>query len=860
MESQLKEAYEKIAEYTAFYTGGDIYWTNDGAQVLCQCNDVVHVVDVDSTSCQLVIGKTKEDEEEDTIYTFSVSNKNVNVVSAHKSGLIKLWSMQDGALLKKWRSGHKGAVARLAFDIEDEYIASGGSEGIIRLWDLKHHTCTNSLRGAMGVFSVLKFHTSASQHLVFGAADDSKIRSWNFKTGKEHLIFSGHFSKVTSLNFTLDNKYMISSGRDKVLILWDLIEGKAMRTLPVYESIEGAVILPLTFKIPNFQKKLATEGIYVACAGDKGKVKVWNIQTSRLMYEQSHTLVSVASEDGGLAVTNLLFNEKCNALGVVTADHNIIIHNLETFDCVKQMIGFSDEILDLIFVNKHEDHIVVATNSPDLKYYNLETMNCQIIKGHTDIVLSLACFPTKPDLFVSCSKDNSVRLWTVNSNNTVICVGVGTKHTASVGSVFTTQISEAFFVSAGQDNCLKIWAVPKTFALGEERIKSIRSELAHQMDINCVAVSPNDKMIATGSQDKTAKLWSQDLSLLGILKGHRRGVWCVKFSPVDQVVATCSADCSIKLWSIADLSCLKTFEGHESSVLKIEFLTKGQQIISSGADGLLKLWNIKTSECKMSLDNHDGKVWSLAINKDETLIITGGSDSKLVKWKDVTVERKEALAKERERIVLEEQNLTNLVHDKKYVKALIIALRLERPLHALKIINKLLLAHQNLNDVLDKLNQTQKEVLTKFAMEWNTNSKSYYAAQERSYVNLLATLVKAQQTRVASCAGAAFLNDIGEKQLSVIVEFSRDVGVLRTARTFPYLPQSRLKMSPKWRLIISLVLVTVDYVRGQAIKPSNQSLDTLDSTLSVPNVVIRRREPSAVPCPKSSVTAEVGSS
>lgn len=77
-------------------------------------------------------------------------------------------------------------------------------------------------------------------------------------------------------------------------------------------------------------------------------------------------------------------------------------------------------------------------------------------------------------------------------------------------------------------------------------------------DVNSVAISPNDRLVVSGSQDRTAKLWSlPDMSLLGVFRGHSRGVWCVQFSPVDQVVATASADGSIKLWGIHDFSCLK---------------------------------------------------------------------------------------------------------------------------------------------------------------------------------------------------------------------------------------------------------------------------------------------------------------
>lgn len=93
-------------------------------------------------------------------------------------------------------------------------------------------------------------------------------------------------------------------------------------------------------------------------------------------------------------------------------------------------------------------------------------------------------------------------------------------------------------------------------------------------DVNSVAVSPNDKLLASGSQDRTAKLWSLagegTMGLLGVFRGHRRGVWAVCFSPVDQVLATTSADGTTKLWSLQDFSCLKV--GHEiKSAYIIEF-------------------------------------------------------------------------------------------------------------------------------------------------------------------------------------------------------------------------------------------------------------------------------------------------
>ena len=50
--------------------------------------------------------------------------------------------------------------------------------------------------------------------------------------------------------------------------------------------------------------------------------------------------------------------------------------------------------------------------------------------------------------------------------------------------------------------------------------------MAHQKYINTVRVSPNDKFIATSSQDKTIKIWEAgSLNLKTTLSGHKKGVW-----------------------------------------------------------------------------------------------------------------------------------------------------------------------------------------------------------------------------------------------------------------------------------------------------------------------------------------------
>jgi U3 small nucleolar RNA-associated protein 13 len=60
-----------------------------------------------------------------------------------------------------------------------------------------------------------------------------------------------------------------SCGRDRVIILWNLQSGTTVRTLPVFESLEGLILLPQKFRLPGYKKKIKG-GIHVAAAGERG--------------------------------------------------------------------------------------------------------------------------------------------------------------------------------------------------------------------------------------------------------------------------------------------------------------------------------------------------------------------------------------------------------------------------------------------------------------------------------------------------------------------------------------------------------------------------------------------------------------
>jgi WD40 repeat protein len=207
------------------------------------------------------------------------------------------------------------------------------------------------------------------------------------------------------------------------------------------------------------------------------------------------------------------------------------------------------------------------------------------------------------------------------------------------GSVLSVAYSPNgwMLASGSEDGTAKIWEI----ASGKERV----SFDCQTESVSSVIFSPNGKLLATAGYSNVVTLWD-------IETGQRNAVlqakgYVVAFSRDGQMLAVggrTSGSGTVALCSADTGKIQRRFKGHEaalhSEVQALAFSPNGKMLASASNDGTIKLWDVATGEERVTLVGHTGFVYTVAFDAMGRFIASGGND-KCVKLWDVPVPTRE---------------------------------------------------------------------------------------------------------------------------------------------------------------------------------------------------------------------------
>lgn len=228
---------------------------------------------------------------------------------------------------------HDAPVHTCVVDPTSTYLASGSADGVVKVWNILGGFVTHVFKGHGGVVSALLFSypqdrssvvRNDTMHLI-SASVDTRIRIFNLTEGsstssgggKPEAVLDGHVSVPRGLDVSQDGRWLVSGGRDSVVLIWDLhakasssaypkpkkkneakqakqvLTPKLVNTITVLERVEAVGILHS--QDGEEEPKLETLEFYTG--GEKGVVKVWNAKSATVTQQLGSEHQDTHSED-----------------------------------------------------------------------------------------------------------------------------------------------------------------------------------------------------------------------------------------------------------------------------------------------------------------------------------------------------------------------------------------------------------------------------------------------------------------------------------------------------------------------------------------------------------------------------------
>ncbi|OAL06729.1 WD40 repeat-like protein [Phaeosphaeriaceae sp. SRC1lsM3a] len=815
----VRTTYEVDRTLQPIYAGGSLSLSEDGRILAAALGEDVLLTDLSNGK---ELARVEGDGEVITSLALTPSSSHLIVCSRSLS--MRLFAIQSSDddedalqldLLRTLRP-HTSPVVTLAIDRTGTLVATGGADGVVKVWDIRGGYTTHTFHGHGGVVSALHFFevqiaqeeaegskkrkrrksqqdeaqaaVNAGDHSIefrlASGAEDGKIRIWDLHKRKSAAVLDSHVSVVRSLQYSHETQMLVSGSRDKTIILWHADRWKPTRTIAALEGVEGVGFI--------------AAGQRVFSGGENGCIRLWSVSTGQEITQEQEpgfetdSIVDILHHASLPYVVSVHADQVLNFHSLPQADSPVTTETIEPLPIFRRISGTHDEVIDIAYVGRDRSLMALNTNSEDIRIVTLNESTATddasqgryfgadvgLLKGHEDIVICLDV-DWSGHWLVTGAKDNTARLWMLDpANNSYTCASVLTGHAESLGAIalphtipqessdaYLNPLSHppAYIITGSQDRTVKRWDVAKEI---KQKLRAKYTRKAHDKDINAIDIDPSGSLFASASQDRTVKIYSAtEGEAIGVLRGHRRGVWTVKFAPKSSqvpssgnkgLIATGSGDKTVKIWSLADYSCLLTLEGHSNSVLKLAWLPyrpvdardkRGPQVASAAGDGLVKVWDSESGETMSTLDNHTDRVWALVAHPTTGALVSGGGDSVITFWQDTTSATLEAATTaETERVELD-QKLQNYAYAGNYREAIVLALQMDQPGRLFSLFKSVVETEvpdegsmSGLNAVDEVLGNLADEQLYKLLLrlrDWNTNVRTAPVAQK-----ILWTVVK----------------------------------------------------------------------------------------------------------------------
>jgi WD40 repeat protein len=278
--------------------------------------------------------------------TFLSLTDELFIIGFDDTPAIDIWNWKTKAQIRKLL-GHPNRVKVLVKFNDNITVASGSSDGTIRIWN---STIGHSLRNVSAhLFSIRDMAYISSDQLASCSLDVS-IRVWNTTSGQMLRSFRVIAFSMLSLQLVKEDCLAVGSG-DKTISLWNLTTGKRIKS--IYQNNEGIQCILLLNNASSSASPRLASGEF------DGNVNIWHLETSQL----------VGNLQGHLTKVSALLNLKENHLASASEDCAINIWNYQTGQLCKTLKGHVMAISGLLLLS--DGNLASCSKDKTVKIWNL---------------------------------------------------------------------------------------------------------------------------------------------------------------------------------------------------------------------------------------------------------------------------------------------------------------------------------------------------------------------------------------------------------------------------------------------------------------------------------------------------------
>ena len=532
---------------------------------------------------------------------------------------IKIWDVAEGRELRTL-AGHTGGVKAVAFSPgspavsqDRSLIASGGNDGRIILWETASGNEVTAFAGHTGAVTSIAFSRDG-RWLASGGAD-FKVKLWNLATRSEARRFDGHYRLITSVAFSPDGAWLASGGADEVIRLWDL--SKIESSKPKNLNIEPVLLEGHTGWVRSLD--FSPDGGLLASSGADGTARLWRLPKGKLHRTYTTHKTHKAQYPAAIAVA---FSADGAQLVVCADDRTIKRYDAATGAELQSLSAGAD-------LDKYETAVFSADGSWLVASSGSRTIELRRVAagGETRMLesrvnaINAATFSPDGRWFASGNQDMTLTVWDVISGRAVARLD------GAAGSVTAIAFSpdSQRLASGGKGGVITIWDVGAA--------REARRWTAHADGVNALLFTPDGAQLISAGVDSIIRFWDTTTwNETGRLTGQDREIRSLALSNDGKWLVSAGADQTVRLWEIATRAPARTMRGHTGVIFAVAFSADGKMIASAGADRTIRLRDAASGATTHTLTGIGASVYSVAFSPDGKLVVAGGANGEIKVW------------------------------------------------------------------------------------------------------------------------------------------------------------------------------------------------------------------------------------